>query len=104
MTTEWVAKTYEKPLDSKRRIVDAHHHLWGEGQGLAGSPAYLSQHLLADMNGHNVIGSVYVECGISYRADGPEHLRPVGETQFAHGEARRSAATKAPILGIVSHA
>jgi L-fuconolactonase len=104
MTTEWIAKTQEIPLDPKRRIIDAHHHLWGEGQGLAGSPPFLSQHLLADMDGHNVVGSVYVECGISYRPDGPVHLRPVGETQFALGEARRSAASKAPILGIVSHA
>ena len=104
MTTEWIARTHEEPLDAARRIVDAHHHLWGEGQGLAGSPAYLSQHLLADINGHNVVASVYVECGIGYHTDGPEHLRPVGETGFALGEARRSAATKAPILGIVSHA
>lgn len=104
MTTEWIALTREEPFDAQRRIVDAHHHLWGDGQGLAGSPAYLSPHLLADMNGHNVVASVYVECGISYRADGPEHLRPVGETQFASEEAQRSAATRAPIMGIVSHA
>jgi predicted TIM-barrel fold metal-dependent hydrolase len=102
--TEWVSLTHEESLDPRRRIVDAHHHLWGEGQGLAGSPAYLSQHLLADMNGHNTIASVYVECGIDYRSDGPEHLRCVGETEFAAREARRSAGTRAPILGIVSHA
>jgi predicted TIM-barrel fold metal-dependent hydrolase len=100
----WLALVHEEPVDPNRRIVDAHHHLWGEGQGLAGAPRYLSQDLLADINGHNVVASVYVECGIAYRSDGPEHLRPVGETGFAAGEARRSAATRAPIRGIVGHA
>jgi predicted TIM-barrel fold metal-dependent hydrolase len=107
MTTaaaEWVSLTHEEPIDSQRRIVDAHHHLWGEGQGLGGSPAYLGEHLRGDMNGHNVVASVYVECGIGYRTDGPEHLRPVGETVFAASEARRSAGSRAPILGIVAHA
>ncbi len=102
--TEWVSLTREEPVDAKRRIVDAHHHLWGEGQGIMGAPPYLSQHLLADMNGHNTVASVYVECSISYRSDGPEHLRCVGETEFAASEVRRSASTRAPILGIVSHA
>jgi predicted TIM-barrel fold metal-dependent hydrolase len=104
MTSEWIALTREEPFDPHRRIVDAHHHLWGDGQGLAGSPAYLSDNLLADMNGHNVIASVYVECSVGYRTDGPEHLRVVGETEFATREARRSAATRAPILGIVASA
>jgi L-fuconolactonase len=101
--SEWVALVREEPVDSTRQIVDAHHHLWGDGQGLAGSPAYLSENLLADMAGHNIVASVYIECGISYGSHGPEHLRPVGETQFVASEARRSAATRAPILGIVSH-
>jgi predicted TIM-barrel fold metal-dependent hydrolase len=102
--TEWVSLTYEEPFDRRRRIVDAHHHLWGEGQGLGGSPAYLGEHLRADMNGHNVIASIYVECNVAYRTEGPEHLHPVGETEFAASEARRSTGTKAPILGIVAKA
>lgn len=100
--TEWIALTHEDPVDPERRIVDAHHHLWSEGQGLGGAPAYLSDNLLADMNGHNVVGSVYVECSVGYRVDGPQHLRPVGETAFAAREALRSANTRAPIRGIVA--
>src|SRR5262249_40237469 len=38
-----VTLTPESPVDSKRRIIDAHHHLWSEGEGLAGSPAYLCE-------------------------------------------------------------
>jgi L-fuconolactonase len=81
--SDWIALTREEPLDPKRRIIDAHHHLWGEGQGLGGAPAYLSDDLLVDINGHNVVGTVYVECGVSYRREGPEQLRVVGETEFA---------------------
>jgi L-fuconolactonase len=102
--TEWVALTREAPVDPERHIIDAHHHLWGDGQGLGDEPAFLHADLLADMAGHNIVGTVYVECSVSYREDGPEHLRPVGETEFAAGEALRSATTKAPILGIVAHA
>jgi predicted TIM-barrel fold metal-dependent hydrolase len=100
----WATLTVEEPVDPDRRIIDAHHHLWGEGQGLGGAPAYLSRHLLEDMNGHNVVGSVYVQCDVNYRTDGPDELRPVGETEFAAAEAERSASTRAPIMGIVSHA
>jgi L-fuconolactonase len=96
--------TQEAPIDPKRRIIDAHHHLWGEGEGLGGAPAYLFDNLLADLGGHNVVGTVYVECGAGYRPQGPETLRPVGETEFAAGEAKRSAGSRAPILGIVPFA
>jgi predicted TIM-barrel fold metal-dependent hydrolase len=99
-----VTLTQEAPVDPKRPIIDAHHHLWREGQGLAGAPEYRFDNLLADINGHNVVGTVFVECGASYRPDGPEPFRPVGETEFAAAEATRSASSRAPILGIVSFA
>jgi L-fuconolactonase len=99
-----IALTREEPLDPKRRIIDAHHHLWGEGEGLHGATAYLSDDLLADINGHNVVGTVYVESGAGYRNAGPEELRSVGETEFAAAQARISMNTRAPIVGIVAHA
>jgi L-fuconolactonase len=83
---DWIALTREEPLDPKRRVIDAHHHLWDEGDG--GAPAYLSDDLLADINGHNVVGTVYVESGVSYRKDGPQELRAVGETEFAAAQGR----------------
>ena len=101
---DWTALTPEEPLDPKRRIIDAHHHLWGEGEGLGGAPAYLSNDLLADINGHNVVGTVYVECGAGYRSAGPEELRSIGETEFAAAQARISVNTRTPIVGIVAHA
>lgn len=43
-------------------------------------------------SGHNVVGTVYADCMSMYRADGPEHLRPVGETEFALGAGALAAA------------
>lgn len=109
--TDWIDLRQEDPLDPKRRIVDSHHHLWDEGQRSntetysgGNEPPYLPCHLHADMNGHNFIGSIYVECGIGYRTDGPDHLRSVGETEFVAGQARLAAGKGPPILGIVADA
>jgi predicted TIM-barrel fold metal-dependent hydrolase len=53
---------------------------------------YLLDELLADTgSGHNVIGTVFVECGAFYRGDGPADTQPVGETEFVNGVAAMSA-------------
>ncbi|MBX4388969.1 amidohydrolase, partial [Mycobacterium tuberculosis] len=73
------------------------------------SPRYLLDELLTDTgSGHNVIGTVYVQCGAFYRADGPEAMQPVGETEFVNGVAAMAASgvygpTRA-CAGIVGHA
>lgn len=72
--------------------------------GGGGEPAYLPRHLHADMGGHNFIGSVFVQCSVAYRTDGPEHLRPVGETAFVARQAALNAGKGPPILGIVAYA
>jgi L-fuconolactonase len=54
-----------------------------------------------------VTATVFVECGAGYRQDGPEHLKPVGETAFVAGSAselRSRYPDAAPIAGIVAHA
>ena len=58
--------------------------------------------------GHNVVSTVFIECGQMFKTDGPEHLRPVGETEFVNGVAAMSAsggygATRA-CAGIVAYA
>ena len=48
--------------------------------------------MLADLKaGHNIRGTVYMECGAMYRADGPAELKCVGETEFVNGVAAMSA-------------
>ena len=58
-------------------------------------------------SGHKIVKTVFIECRSSYRETGPDHLKPVGETEFVAEIAAQSAAagsTKAVIAGIVSHA
>ena len=99
----WLDQVIEDPIDPERPIVDPHHHLWRDRRGRP----YLLENLRADTSsGHNVEKTVFVECRASYLEDGPEHLRPVGETEFVAEIAGASAADddQATISGIVSHA
>jgi predicted TIM-barrel fold metal-dependent hydrolase len=60
------------------RLCDAHHHLW-----LRAGMEYLPADLAADIaTVPQVVRTVFVECDAWYRDDGPEHLRPVGETEW----------------------
>ena len=97
----------ETILDPELPIVDPHHHLWnwpaesvqtlppsdhGFVDILHNRPRYLLDELLADLrSGHNIRGTIYMECGAMYRADGPEQLRCVGETEFVGGVAAMTA-------------
>lgn len=84
---DWLRLHSEPIIDPDREIVDAHHHLWDRPAG-----RYLLDEMLADVSeGHNVVASVYVDCGSMYRTDGPEEMRPVGEVEFANGIAAMSA-------------
>ena len=86
----WLACTIEPTLEPELPICDPHHHLWDfRRDGVA--PRYLLNELLGDLSsGHNVVSTVFVECGTMFKAGGPEELRPVGETEFAAGIAAMS--------------
>ena len=38
-----------------------------------------------------MIGTVFLQCGAFYRADGPDEMKPVGEVEFVNGVAAQSA-------------
>lgn len=100
---EWLSLRSEEIIDPNRPIVDPHHHLWSHR-----ASRYLIEEICADIaSGHNVVGTVYVECSSMYRASGPEEYRPVGEVEFANGIAAKSASGNyGPALicaGIVGH-
>ena len=58
-------------------IVEAHHHMWP-------SDRYNRADLERDISqGHRVIKTVFIDCSASYRTDGPDYLKPVGETEWA---------------------
>lgn len=96
----------EPILEPELPICDPHHHYWHHPT----SP-YLLEDLHADTTSgsgglsHNVVSTVFVDCGAEYRSDGPEHLRPVGETEFITEAAIRSeSSSAATIAAIVSFA
>jgi len=85
----WLSQHREEILEPGLPIVDAHHHLWDRGGG------YFLDELLSDTgSGHNVVATVFVQCGYGYRSTGPEALRPVGETEFMAGIAREAERRK----------
>ncbi|MGE0664963.1 MAG: amidohydrolase [Sphingomonadales bacterium] len=83
----WLAKVEEEALEPDLPIIDPHHHLWDRD----GSRYLLDELLLDTGSGHNVIATVFMECASMYRADGPEAMKPVGETEFVNGIAAMSA-------------
>ncbi len=88
---DWLALTVEDALEPDLPICDSHHHLWDLNLTSV-APHYLLDDLLADLNcGHNVVSTVFIECGAMYKAKGPEPMRPVGETAFINGIAAMSA-------------
>ena len=100
---QWLAQYSEPALEPSLPIVDAHHHLFHRPHR-----RYDANDFLADLAaGHQVRATVYLQCGEAYRSDGPEHLRPVGETEAMEALAARCAATPdSPQLcaAIVGHA
>lgn len=100
-TQPWLDLVVEDIIDANRRIVDPHHHLWDRR-----TSTYVLEHLWADTEtGHKVDKTVFIECHASYRPDGPEHLMPVGETEFVAAIAAASTAGPgATIAAIVAHA
>ncbi len=88
--TQWLARTpREQALEPELPIIDAHHHLWDVR---AVANRYLLQDLLSDISqGHNICATVYVEGHAMYRNTGPDHMKPVGEVEFANGNAAMAA-------------
>lgn len=73
----------EPALEPQLAIVDPHHHLWPPAGGHAIAVPYSLDDLRADTTaGHDVRATVFLECSTQYRTDGPEALRPVGETEW----------------------
>ncbi len=87
----WLALVQEDTLEPELPICDPHHHLWDYRNDRV-EPRYLIDEILADLNsGHNIVSTVFVQCGAMYKADGPEEMRVIGETEFVNGIAAMSA-------------
>lgn len=113
----------EAILEPELPIVDPHHHLWDLRpllpafpeprhaflDTLAGAAHYTFEALHADTHsGHNVIATVFMECGAFYDHARGEALKVVGEVEFVNGVAAQGASglygPYRPCAGIVGHA
>jgi predicted TIM-barrel fold metal-dependent hydrolase len=101
---DWLARRTEPILEPDLPIIDPHHHLWDRAGW-----RYLLDDLLADINsGHNILATVFVQARAMHRADGPEEMKPIGETEFINGVAAMTASgiygKIRACAGIVGHA
>lgn len=99
----WLAQHSEEVIDPDLPIVDTHHHFY-DSQGYT----YHLDEFLDDVNsGHNVVATVYVQAFWSYRTEGPERMRVLGETERAlamAAEAERRGTRAKVCAGIVGYA
>ncbi len=103
--TDWLDRVREEIIEPDLPIVDPHHHLWHDRP----SGQYLMEELLADLNsGHNIVATVFMQCGWMHRTSGPEDFRPVGETEVVNAVAVLAASgaygTRLACAGIVGFA
>ncbi len=78
---DWLARHAEPILEPSLPIVDPHHHLWERSDN-----SYMLDELLADLDsGHNVIGTVFIQCYAFYNVDAPPDFAAVGETEVVNG-------------------
>ena len=103
MNRQWLELATEVAIEPDLEIVDPHHHMWDT---VSAYGRYELEDLRADTNaGHNVVETVFIDCGANYLSDGPTHLQPVGESHYIAGRADESDRTPgAKIAAIVSHA
>jgi L-fuconolactonase len=86
----WVEQHREDVLEPDLPIIDPHHHLWDDRTEKMAR--YMLEDVLDDVDsGHNVKATVFLQCNAMFRADGPEAMRPLGETEFVNGIAALSA-------------
>lgn len=113
----------EEIIDPDLPIIDPHHHLWDLRpllpafptlrhaflEAIAGAAYYTFDELLADtQSGHNVVGTVFMECGAFYDVSRGEALKSVGEVEFVNGVAAQGASglygNNRPCAAIIGHA
>ena len=95
----WLSQeTAETVLEPELPIIDPHHHLWDirsatmEPHASFQQKVYLCEEITNDIQaaGHNIVQTVFAQCGAFYRADGPDAMKCVGETEFVQGIAAMS--------------
>lgn len=113
----------EEILEPDLPIIDPHHHLWDLRpmlpmfpeprhhfiSGLVENAYYSFDQLLAHLtSGHNIVATVFMECGAFYNDAYGEEKKVVGEVEYVNGVAAQSASgiygDLRACAGIVGHA
>src|SRR4029434_6578038 len=77
----------EAPLEPDLPICDPHHHL----RERPNDRYFLEEFIQDNSAGHNIVATVCVENRAMYRKDGPETMKPIGETEFFDSAAAQAA-------------
>ena len=94
---DWLALRREAVVEPSLSIVDAHIHLWDFS-----TPPFFGADLVADASsGHDVTASVFIECLMAYAQDGPQELRPVGETRFVASQALHASSARHQVAAAI---
>ena len=95
----WLALSSETRIEPDIDIVDSHVHLWDFSD-----PNYFADSYIRDAKSAGISSSVYVDCTMAYREDGPVELEPVGEVEFAYAQANTSPHDVSVAAGIIGWA
>lgn len=105
---EWLKSTVEEVIEPEIPIVDSHHHFFDRHHPFFNNPGeeYMLDELLEDIDGNNVVKTVYIDAHTGYRKSGPEEMRPVGETELVQNVIEESIRRGRPGIaaGIISWA
>lgn len=112
----------EEVIEPELPIIDPHHHLWDLRpllpafpeprhpfiETIAGTAHYTFDQLMADLRcGHNIVATVFMECGAFYNPAYGELRRVLGEIEYVNGVAAQGASglygDVRPCAGIIGH-
>jgi L-fuconolactonase len=75
---DWLKLTVEDAIEPELLICDPHHHLWYQAEN-----SYTLEEFLKDISvGHNIVKTVFIESRMMLRNEGPDEIKPVGETEY----------------------
>ena len=87
---EWLLTNKEEALEPNLPICDPHHHLWDFNKTYI-EETYLLTDILKDTeSGHNIVSTVFIECGAMYSPAHSIEEQVINETEFVNGIAAMS--------------